>query len=888
MSRQSSVRTVLGLLFLSSLTITLWLGHLPSTTWQLQVGNPATAQSPDASQLVQQGVEHYQLGDFTSAIEYWQTALTTYQQTNNRPNQTIVLENLARAYQQIGQIDQAINYWEKVITNYQQLGDLQQVGRMLTELAQAYSKLGQNQKAIALLCATINHDHPHDHPCVPESALQLAHSHQDQLGVAAALGSLGDAYRLRGKYDLAINYLEKSLTIAQDIDHLAYQSSALNSLGNAYSSKAQLSYRRANSAEKIGYNKKASELEEKAKNNDSEALKYFQKSLDLAITQNDQSGQIRARLNEIPLYYRLDKYSASVTEWQKEWQKAYSLLESLPDSQDKVYAAIELANLLQPIAPAHETSPWMRCYQPKLEPQAIALLTQAVKIAQRINDHRSQSFALGELGHIYECRDQYTKALGLSQQARLAAEQNLLAQDSLYLWEWQTARIFKEQGKVTEAIGAYENAIATLETIRSDILTASRDVQFDFLDTVNPIYRQLVELRLEGDQTLLKSASPDVRTQNINIVLKTVDALKLAELQDYFGNDCVLPAVNPARVDLVSTRTAVISTIILKDRTAVILSLPNGAKQLEWIDSNRESLRQDINQFRKELESFFEPYNSQQAQKIYNGLIRPFANQLEQAQIETLVFINDGILRTVPMAALHDGEKFLVERYAIATTPTLTLTEPKPLTPSSWRALVLGLTKEAIVDGREFEALSNVSREVKAVTQTIPESKQLLDEEFTRDRLQEELGTTVYPIIHIATHGEFGTEPEDTFLVTGENDQLTIDELDRVIRSVASTTEPVELLSLTACRTATGDDRAALGLAGVAVQAGARSALASLWFINDKTTAQIAAQFYQGLRQSNLNKAQALRAAQIALLEAGGQYARPAYWAPYLVIGNWF
>ncbi|NEO01097.1 MAG: CHAT domain-containing protein, partial [Moorea sp. SIO3I7] len=701
----------------------------------------------------------------------------------------------------------------------------------------------QNQKAIALLCGTINYDYPQDHPCVPESALQLAHSHQDQLGVAAALGSLGDAYRLRGKYDLAINYLEESLTIAQKIDHLPYQSSALNSLGNAYSSKAQLSYRRANSAEKIGYTRKALALEAKAKNNDSEALKYFQKSLDIAITQNDQSGQIRARLNEIPLYYRLSESSASVMKWQKEWQKAYSLLETLPDSQDKVYAAIELANLLQPIAPAHETSPWIRCYQPKLEPQATALLAQAVRIAQRINDHRSQSFALGELGHIYECRDQYTKALELSQQARLAAEQNLLAKDSLYLWEWQTARIFKEQGKVTEAIGAYENAIATLETIRSDILTASRDVQFDFLDTVNPIYRQLVALRLEGDQTLLKSALPDVRTQNINIVLKTIDGLKLAELQDYFGNDCVLAAVNPARVDLVSTRTAVISTIILKDRTAVILSLPNGEKQLEWIDSDRESIRQDINQFRRELESFFEPYNSQQAQKIYNWLIRPFANQLEQAQIETLVFINDGILRTVPMAALHDGEKFLVERYAIATTPTLTLTEPKALTPQSWRALVLGLTKEAIVDGREFEALSNVSTEVKAVTQTIPESKQLLDEEFTRDRLQQELGATVYPIIHIATHGEFGTEPEDTFLVTGENDQLTIDELDRVIRSVASTTEPVELISLTACRTATGDDRAALGLAGVAVQAGARSALASLWFINDQTTAQIAAQF---------------------------------------------
>ena len=170
---------------------------------------------------------------------------------------------------------------------------------------------------------------------MPESALQLARTHKDQLGVAAALGSLGDAYRLRGKYDLAINYLQDSLTIAQDIDHFPYQSSALNSLGNAYSSKAQLSYRRANSADKIGYNKKASELEAKANNNDREALKYFQKSLDLAITQNDQSGQIRARLNEIPLYYRLSKSSDSVMKWQKEWQKAYScLLYTSPSPRD--------------------------------------------------------------------------------------------------------------------------------------------------------------------------------------------------------------------------------------------------------------------------------------------------------------------------------------------------------------------------------------------------------------------------------------------------------------------------------------------------------------------------------------------------------------------------
>ncbi len=108
-----------------------------------------------------------------------------------------------------------------------------------------------------------------------------------------------------------------------------------------------------------------------------------------------------------------------------------------------------------------------------------------------------------------------------------------------------------------------------------------------------------------------------------------------------------------------------------------------------------------------------------------------------------------------------------------------------------------------------------------------------------------------------------------------------------MLRNVSRRPEPVELLTLTACQTAAGDDRAALGLAGVAVQAGARSALASLWFIDDATTAQIATDFYTNLRDSSINKAEALRTAQVSLIEAGGKNAHPAYWAAFILIGNW-
>ncbi|HEY9834733.1 MAG TPA: CHAT domain-containing protein [Stenomitos sp.] len=875
--QKCSVNRLLGVLFLGSLTICLWLGHIPSTALQVELGNVAVAQSSNPSQLVQRGVELYQAGDISGAIAQWETALSAYQKNHNRPEEAIVLENLARAYQQIGQIDQAIHYWNQIIAAYREMGNRQQVGRMLAEQAQAYSSSGQHRRAIAILCNPSGSDNT----CTKDSALQIARETKDRTLEAAALGSLGNAYRFRGDYTQAIEYLEASLKIAQEIDNLVYRASALNGLGNTYTSLALVNYRRADLAESRGDSDEADKFSQQAVSNDTKALQYFLESIETA---SDVPGKMRGHLNSIPAYYRTNA-AASATEALKQ---ALSLLEQLPDSRDKVYAAIDLAHLLQPVTLVEETSANRQCLKPELQSLAQQLLQQAVLIAQRLKDRRSESFALGELGHAYECRQDFSRALDLTQQARWTADQDLQAQDSLYLWEWQVGRIFKAQGKNAEALKAYEQAVATLETIRSDILTANRDLQLDFRDAINPIYRELAQLRLE--QAALPSIEPDTRTKSLTAALNTIDSLKLAELQNYFGNDCVLAAFKQQRVELAgnNTATAVFSSIILKDRTAILVSLPNGETKSAWIDVDSKTLTQKINEFRRGLERFSDfVYDPTEAQTLYNWIIRPFVSDLEKAQIKTLVFIQDGILRSIPMAALHDGETFLVQKYAIATTPSLTLTDPKSLNREKLRALAVGLTKEAIVNGQTFPALTNVSSEISAVVTKISGSKQLLDEDFTRDRIQQELSQTVYPIIHIATHGEFSSQPEDTFLVTGNNGKLTITDLDTAIRRLKRETDSVELLVLTACQTAVGDDRAALGLAGVAVQAGVRSALASLWFIQDAPTVTLVAKFYASLNNSEVSKAEALRAAQLELIEAGGQYAHPAYWAPFILIGNW-
>lgn len=236
------------------------------------------------------------------------------------------------------------------------------------------------------------------------------------------------------------------------------------------------------------------------------------------------------------------------------------------------------------------------------------------------------------------------------------------------------------------------------------------------------------------------------------------------------------------------------------------------------------------------------------------------------------------------MAALHDGEQFLVEKYAIATTPSLNLTSQTALERKQLKALAFGLTEASEIDNRFFPALINVEQEINQIESILEASTGILNSNFTRDRLQQELAETSYQIVHIATHGEFSSEPEDTFLVTGNNEKLTITELDRIIRSTAANNEPVNLISLTACQTAVGDERAALGLAGVTIQAGASSALASLWSISDEFTPEVVKDFYTNIKNENMSKANALQETQKTLIS---KQVHPALWSPFIIIGNW-
>ncbi|NEQ50063.1 MAG: tetratricopeptide repeat protein, partial [Leptolyngbya sp. SIO3F4] len=267
-----SVRRSCLILCAISLWVTLWIGH--------PLKRIPVAQAIDARQLVQAGVDHYQAGDFLAAVEPWQTAHRAYKASQDLRPLAIVSENLARAYQQMGRTTDEINYWDEAIATIQTLGNAQKLGRLLTEQAQAYSRLGQHRRAITLLCGTA----PDGGNCKTGSALQLAREMDDPLGEITALGSLGEAYRSSGQTDVAIAYLEQGYAISQAEGNRTLEASLLNSLGNTSTNIALVNYRRADEATARNASDK-DVLLAKANTSNGKAIDYFQKSYDLAVTQ---------------------------------------------------------------------------------------------------------------------------------------------------------------------------------------------------------------------------------------------------------------------------------------------------------------------------------------------------------------------------------------------------------------------------------------------------------------------------------------------------------------------------------------------------------------------------------------------------------------------------
>ena len=514
--------------------------------------------------------------------------------------------------------------------------------------------------------------------------------------------------------------------------------------------------------------------------------------------------------------------------------------------------------------------------QPELRAVILRLLDQAGERVNRIGDARLASLEAGLRGRWNALASREDDALS-HLRAAIRLSQQSGAAELAFRWHWETGRVHVAGGRRDPAIAAYRRAVESLKQVKRDLGTELGGAGLTFREVYGPLYYELADLLL-----LRAAAERDGKAKSalLEEARAAVELTKAAELEDYFQDGCVAAQqARVKRVEAVAPDVAFIYPIILADRLELLVSHARGIEQFT-VAVSREKLVAEIREFRTWLEEPQTARYRRNARTLHQWLFEPLEPRLRELGVTTIVTVPEGALRTIPFAALFDGKDFIVRRYAFATTPGLELTDPQRMSWAGRRLLLNGLT----VGVQGFEPLPNVARELEAIRGVYP-ARTLVDRNYSATALEQELGGTPYSVVHIASHGQFESDPRRTFFLTYD-DRVTMDRLERLIAPSRFRDQPIELLTLSACQTAAGDDRAALGLAGVAIKAGARSALASLWFINDESTSVLMAEFYRLLREPGVAKAAALQRAQLKLLEEK-RYAHPAHWGAFLLIGNW-
>lgn len=829
---------------------------LPSTS-QLTISAPAAPRKRLASnpaQLIEQGKVFYQGGQYAAAAEAWSQAAKGYK---NQPlNQAIVLNQLSLAQQELGQWLQAqeslrqsleivgdppapenlsiyaqalnaqgslnlsqgdpksaLDTWGKTAEVYAQLDD--EIGRIgsLINQAQAQQVMGlylQSRKTLEKVTAELDQQ--------PNPEIR-----------ATGYRSLGNVLRLVGDLEEAERSLLLSLQNAEATDAPQEVSMTQLSLGNT--ARARKSF----------------DL----------AIDYYQKASQSPIP----STQQQARLNLLSVLIEKQDWSQA----QQLWPQIETELSGQPPSRRNIYSKV---NLVKSLVKLNQESP---SKTPSI-PDIANITAKAVQQSYDIDDPRAQAYALGNLGNLYELDEQWSEARKLTEQALFIAQANNASEIS-YQWQWQLGRIMDAQKQTDQATSAYQGAFQTLEYLRKDLVATNPEAQFSFRESVEPVYRELVDLLLRADNP---------SQENLKQARAVMESLQLTELDNFFRSACLDGQIISIE-DIDQQSAAVVYPILLKDRIELITSLPQQEDlKHQTIPIPQSEVEETIKLFREEIEKPYTFIESKElGQVVYNWLIQPLQAELEESQADTLVFVLDGALRNLPLAALYDGEKYLIEEYALALAPGMQLINTEPLQGRELQVIAAGISEQR----PPYPRIQFVEQELDKISRLVT-SEVLLNRDFTSTALREQIQSLPYPIVHLATHGKFSSEAEKTFLLAWDK-EINVTQLNELLRSSEQVRpEPIELLVLSACETAAGDDRAALGLAGVSVQAGARSTLASLWSLDDQSTASIIGEFYEHLVQADTSKAKALQKAQVAMI-SDPDFRHPAYWSAFVLVGNW-
>jgi CHAT domain-containing protein/tetratricopeptide (TPR) repeat protein len=844
-------------------------------------------QSSEASTIWSMAFMYEGLHDQQNAIKYYEEALAIRRELKDRSGEVLALLALGRVHFWT-EDKKSGAYFDEALAIQRDIGDRSGEAKTLVLLGAIQAKAGHYDKELSCY----------------EQALAVSRQAGDPQGAGLASIAVGSTYLRLQLFAKAIDYFEQAVAILSDMKNRSSQGKALSAAGIAY---------------------EVSRQHEKA-------LDYFEKALVIARETKDRAEEAQVLSFESLAYTNFNKDAESLSCLEQALAIAREIGDRLTEDTTLFAQAIRYIRLKQldkatdslerALAISRETkvreieagtlgllmAVWAERGKPRL---AIVFGKQSIGILQGIRNEMPdldqvlrQSFLEGK-----KSTYRYLADL-LAGQGRLAEAQqalDLLKENEFSRFVLRDRELSAEQQRMplTPQETQWEQRYREV----ADRLTALGVRRGSLLAKVN---------RTAADDKELSAIEADLETGNrafenfLNQVETAMGSGKSASAQ--------ITRVREAEGLMETLRdlgpgTVAIYTIVGEQSYRSILITPDVQKGYSYSISGAE-LNKVILAFRQVVRN---PASDPRplAKRLYEIIFKPMEKDLEGAQAKTIMWALDGALRYMPMAALYDGERFLVERFSNVVFTPASQSRLKDPVSHDWHGLGFGVSLPH--DG--FQPLPNVPSELSSIIQTGSKDQHgilpgtvRLDGAFTKEEFRAELRKH-YSVVHVASHFDFapGTD-RNSFLLLGDGGKLTLDEF----RSMPQVLQGVELLTLSACDTAVGgedaDGKEVEGFAVLAQRQGAKAVLATLWAVADQSTALLMKEFYR-LRTSDptMTKAEALRQAQLELLtgrirgdvsanrgprvessdtpkfaqDPQKPFAHPYFWAPFLLMGNW-
>ncbi len=755
--------------------------------------------------------------------------------------------------QKKGELNSALQAFQRALKLNEEQNDRAGQAQSLNSVASAYNELGQFVRAIESY----------------ERALKISKDSKDTLGESGILNNMGIVYRNLGQFDRAIKLYQEALKIQQKLGDRVGIAGTINNLGLVYRNNKEYAnaldyYRQALALTKESGKNPAGEavihnnigflLNERGLN--AEAFKSYQQSLEISQKLTDRINESVTLGNIGLLYNSQGQFDVALGYY----QQALAVSRQTGDRAGEAKLYQHIGSLLK---------------ERKQNVLAIAYLKQSVNIYEEIRKDINS----------------------------LARQEQKLYADTIAPVYRRLADLLLQQDRVIEAqqvldLLKVQEADDYLKNVRGNEQTA-KGVEYQ------PVERQMIALNIElADLQVLESQGKLTLPQKERLTALVnqekeanrqfsafLNSAEVQKLTTELNNDIQQQNVNLKAVvglqkELKQLNAVIIYPLVLESRLEIVLVTPSSPPIHRSVQIRQRDISSAVEKFRANLKDSGSEDYKETSQQFYKWLIEPIAAELQQANVQTIIYAPDSRLRYIPIATLYDGKQFLVEKYNINNITASSLTnfnrrgvnQPKVLAGASTIAHSVNVLGKPIT----FGAIPATKQEVKNIAKVFPNVTELVDSSFTKPTTK--TGTDSHTIIHLATHGSFNTgTPDESFLIFGDSDRLTLKEIDTWVL------KGVDLVVLSACETGIGgkygDGTEVLGLGYQFQHVGARAVIASLWTVSDGGTQKLMEAFYANLKKG-ISATESLRLAQISLIRGGEPFDHPYFWSAFFLIGN--